>query len=87
MYSPHPCWPGSKTRYLNGSSIARYFDLITGTSTGGIIALGLGAGLKAAELRDLYWLGGGKSFRRATHYPGVCGAHPAFSSTATTAPR
>ena len=45
---------GLEARYLNGSSVARYFDLITGTSTGGIIALGLGAGLKAAELRDLY---------------------------------
>ena len=45
---------GLETRYLNSSSIADYFDLITGTSTGGIIALGLGAGLKAAELRDLY---------------------------------
>ena len=45
---------GLETRYLNGGSISHYFDLITGTSTGGIIALGLGAGLKAAELRDLY---------------------------------
>ncbi|MCY3990688.1 MAG: CBASS cGAMP-activated phospholipase [Caldilineaceae bacterium] len=41
-------------RYLGGASVARYFDLIAGTSTGGIIALGLGAGLTAAELRDLY---------------------------------
>lgn len=45
---------GLEKRFLGGSSIARYFDLIAGTSTGGIIALGLGAGLTAAELRDLY---------------------------------
>lgn len=45
---------GLEKRFLGGLSIARYFDLIAGTSTGGIIALGLGAGLTAAELRDLY---------------------------------
>ena len=39
---------------MKGASIAQYFDLIAGTSTGGIIALGLAAGLKAAYLRDLY---------------------------------
>ena len=45
---------GLEDRYLGGASVARYFDLIAGTSTGGIIALGLGAGLTAAELHDLY---------------------------------
>ena len=45
---------GLEKRFLGGASIARYFDLIAGTSTGGIIALGLGAGLTAVELRDLY---------------------------------
>ena len=39
---------------MKGASIAQYFDLIAGTSTGGIIALGLAAGLKAAYLRNLY---------------------------------
>ncbi|MCY4529101.1 MAG: patatin-like phospholipase family protein, partial [Chloroflexi bacterium] len=40
--------------HLNGRSVARYFDLIAGTSTGGIVALGLGARLRADEIRDLY---------------------------------
>src|SRR5215471_6908037 len=34
--------------------IGRYFDLIAGTSTGGIIAIGLGLGLPAREILDLY---------------------------------
>lgn len=45
---------GLEERFLGGASVAKYFDLIAGTSTGGIIALGLGAGLTASELRDLY---------------------------------
>ena len=45
---------GLEEYYLKGDSIAQYFDLIAGTSTGGIIALGLASGLKAASLRDLY---------------------------------
>ena len=39
---------------LDGGHVGDYFDLITGTSTGGIIALGLGAGLKARSLLNLY---------------------------------
>ncbi|MCU0323666.1 MAG: patatin-like phospholipase family protein [Spirosomaceae bacterium] len=31
-----------------------YFDLICGTSTGGIIAIGLGLGMKANEIHELY---------------------------------
>ena len=45
---------GLERRYLGGVSVARHFDLIAGTSTGGILAVGLGAGITAAELRDLY---------------------------------
>ncbi len=41
-------------RFLGGKSIADYFDLIAGTSTGGIIALGLAHGLTGAQVRDLY---------------------------------
>ena len=45
---------GLEARYLGGASVAQYFDLIAGTSTGGVIAIGLAAGLKAADLRNLY---------------------------------
>jgi len=41
-------------RFLGGRTIASCFDLVVGTSTGGILALGLGAGLTASALRDLY---------------------------------
>ena len=37
-----------------GESITRRFDLIVGTSTGGIIALGLGLGLRPREILDAY---------------------------------
>ena len=37
-----------------GKSAAQYFDLITGTSTGGIIAIGLGLGLSAEEIVEFY---------------------------------
>lgn len=50
---------GLEDRYLGGASVARHFDLIAGTSTGGIIAIGLAAGLTGADLSDLY-LGRGR---------------------------
>lgn len=37
-----------------GEPLWRHFDLIAGTSTGGIIALGLALGIPAARIRDLY---------------------------------
>ncbi len=37
-----------------GSNVADYFDLIVGTSTGGIIALGLGLGMSAKEILKFY---------------------------------
>lgn len=47
---------------LDGQPIGDYFDLIAGTSTGGIIALGLGAGLSARSLLDLYVNKGNRVF-------------------------
>ncbi|ODS03270.1 patatin [Methyloceanibacter marginalis] len=41
-------------RYLDGKSIAGYFDLIAGTSTGGIIALGLASGLTSTDIEKVY---------------------------------
>lgn len=43
--------------------IYSYFDLIVGTSTGGIIALGLALGLTANEILDFYKLYGPKIFK------------------------
>ena len=37
-----------------GRPLADYFDLVVGTSTGGIIALGLGLGLSAKQILDFY---------------------------------
>ncbi len=47
-----------------GCSIARCFDLIVGTSTGGIIALALAAGLSASEVLAFYRLHGPNIFPR-----------------------
>ena len=44
----------SLEQHLQGRPIGSYFDLIAGTSTGGIIAIGLAMGLRASELLDLY---------------------------------
>ncbi len=43
--------------------LASYFDLITGTSTGGIIALGLGMGIPAAQILAFYEDRGPEIFR------------------------
>jgi patatin-like phospholipase/acyl hydrolase len=48
--------------------LAQYFDLITGTSTGGIIALGLGLGFTGRELLDLYVNKGPKIFGSTGFY-------------------
>ena len=51
-------------RHTGGRPIGEYFDLVSGTSTGGIIALGLAAGLTAGELQDLYVKRGPEIFPR-----------------------
>src|SRR5690606_373728 len=46
-----------------GRPAAAHFDLIAGTSTGGIIALALGLGLSAREIVDFYRRYGPEIFR------------------------
>ena len=43
-----------EAKHLQGKSIGQYFDLIAGTSTGGILALGMGAGMTAGEILQMY---------------------------------
>jgi patatin-like phospholipase/acyl hydrolase len=45
---------GLEERFGGGRPIAEHFDLITGTSTGGIIALALGLGRSPADIAELY---------------------------------
>ncbi|MBL0388495.1 patatin-like phospholipase family protein [Tumebacillus sp. ITR2] len=49
-----------------GQNIGDYFDLIVGTSTGGIIALGLGLGMSAQELLTFYEQKGPGIFSKET---------------------
>jgi patatin-like phospholipase/acyl hydrolase len=44
-------------------SVADHFDLIAGTSTGGVIALGLGLGLRPRQIVEFYAELGGRVFR------------------------
>lgn len=43
-----------ESRFLSGGSIANHFDMIAGTSTGGIIALALSHGMTAREALNIY---------------------------------
>jgi hypothetical protein len=52
-----------------GAPVADYFDLIAGTSTGGIIAIGLGLGLTAKELLNFYRETGRRIFYRRRFAP------------------
>lgn len=49
-------------RFLKGGSAASYFDMIAGTSTGGIVALGLAAGMRAEEVLQIYLRNGAAIF-------------------------
>lgn len=48
-----------------GKRIADHFDLIAGTSTGGIIALGLGLGMSAKEITQFYVNDGPRIFNQS----------------------
>ncbi len=62
------------TSYLNeleqklGRPIAQCFDLIAGTSTGGIIAAGLASGLTAEQMHDFYTRYGASIFTPRKNY-------------------
>src|SRR5262245_53908086 len=45
-------------------NVVDYFDLMAGTSTGGIIAIGLGLGMKPREIVEFYLREGPKIFPR-----------------------
>jgi patatin-like phospholipase/acyl hydrolase len=49
-------------RLCKGTPLARHFDMIAGTSTGGVIALGLGLGISTAEIVKFYRDDGRKIF-------------------------
>jgi patatin-like phospholipase/acyl hydrolase len=48
--------------FCDGAPLAQYFDMIAGTSTGGIIALGLGLGIPTTEITGFYHDDGRKIF-------------------------
>ncbi len=58
--------------------LCHYFDLIGGTSTGAIIATALALGMKAAEVKELYFKLGQRIFRRPWY--GIPGITARFSS-------
>ena len=62
VFSRRGFWAYLEENCLDGQPIGDYFDLIAGTSTGGIIALGLGGGLTARSLLDLYVYEGRRVF-------------------------
>lgn len=62
-------------RFIRNQSAGAYFDLIAGTSTGGIIALGLGIGMQAEEVLALYLDNGEKIFPKGWSPPTAVGRY------------
>ena len=56
-------------RFISGRTSADYFDMIGGTSTGGIIALGLGLGMAANDVLDIYLEQGATIFPERKTWP------------------
>lgn len=57
-----------------GIRVADHFDLLAGTSAGGIIALGIGAGLRPAAIADFYLQHGPRIFHRRMPGPALFGS-------------
>lgn len=55
---------------MNQKHFVDHFDLMVGTSTGGIIALGLGLGIPAQEILEFYLKNGSKIFPSKNSYVG-----------------
>lgn len=55
-------------RFCHGRSAGEFFDYIAGTSTGGIIALGLSIGLRAKDILAIYMEHGSEIFPPRRHY-------------------
>ena len=53
-------------RFLNGASIANHFDMVAGTSIGGIITLALGKGMTAQQALEIYTERGHRIFPTRT---------------------
>ncbi|WP_002008637.1 patatin-like phospholipase family protein [Bacillus wiedmannii] len=51
-----------KIEHIIGEPIHQHFDLLTGTSTGGIICLGLASGMSAEQIANLYIQEGNQIF-------------------------
>lgn len=63
--------------------IVDYFDLIVGTSTGGILALALGLGFSAREILSLYIDNGNKIFKKQPFFKSLFGfLGPVYDSLA-----
>lgn len=56
----------AKVEDLTGKRIADHFDLVVGTSTGGLIALAMGLGQSPASIRDFYLEKGSAIFPKAS---------------------
>ncbi|WP_419790214.1 CBASS cGAMP-activated phospholipase [Sinorhizobium medicae] len=55
-------------RFCNGRPAGEFFDYLAGTSTGGIIALGLSIGLSAKDILSIYMDHGAEIFPPRRHY-------------------
>jgi len=68
----------SLVKEATGKRIADYFDLIASTSTGGIIALGLGLGLSAKDILRFYQENGRRVLGQETDGTGLCSRISSF---------